>query len=753
MSSLLVLQEYINKNPRTYKDDFVRQIRHLENSIEIFKLKPSDESKDFVSLLQFVSKCAQKFKNETSKLPHKLIELLEQHQQVLHPVVRRQVVLSLISLRNSDVVDSKTVLPVLFKIFRIHDKSLRKIVYLHIVADITRLNQKTKNSAINRSLQNFMFSMLKDSFRIAAKTSLDVMIQLYRKRIWNDERTVNVIATACFSDDTKILVAGCSFFLGTYELDEEEEQAKKKEEVHDKEKDLNEIRIKKAFSRSKKTKSKDSRFKRQVKSIEKRIEKEMNKDNQSVGALHMLHDPQGFVEKLFQKLKSSNESFQVRLIMMDVVSRCISANKLTLLGFYAFLQKYLAAHQASITKVLAICAQSVHENVPPEVLHPIVMTLANNFASDRSAPEAMTVGLNTIREICSRQPLVMRKSLLRDLTQYSRSKDKNVFHAARGIITLFRDLAPKMLNRKDRGRDAPLDKSIATFGGDTAGEGLQGIDLLEDFREKVGEITDKTRIIDGDGKANDSDEDWQDDSDDEEDEGLGAQEFRELADRMNLEGDDDDDDENDDDDDEQNEQSEDDNEDQVMDLDSLQNMFEAGQFDDAEDDSGSDKEESEDEAGLFKEEESEDEYDQVKAEELRKKAEEKAKRIADLSSTKILSQREFELMNQLKLRAKVHPRKRKETVDPASLEVQKKSNKRKRGSDDEGGEEEEEKGWKHANRKKGGQTQVEKKKNKPFQMIQQSRGVRSKATMGQTQKRLAKAKARKKETKHSLKGF
>ena len=51
---------------------------------------------------------------------------------------------------------------------------------------------------LNTTMQNFMFTMLKDSHKIAAKTSLDVMIELYRKNVWKDAKTVNVIATACF---------------------------------------------------------------------------------------------------------------------------------------------------------------------------------------------------------------------------------------------------------------------------------------------------------------------------------------------------------------------------------------------------------------------------------------------------------------------------------------------------------------------------------------------------------------------------
>ena len=39
------------------------------------------------------------------------------------------------------------------------------------------------------------------------------MIELYKRRIWNDEKTVNVIAEACLHANPKIVVAACKFFL------------------------------------------------------------------------------------------------------------------------------------------------------------------------------------------------------------------------------------------------------------------------------------------------------------------------------------------------------------------------------------------------------------------------------------------------------------------------------------------------------------------------------------------------------------
>lgn len=50
-----------------------------------------------------------------------------------------------------------------------------------------------------------MYGMLKDANPKAAKMSADIMIDLYKKNIWNDSKTVNVIATVgCFSPITKV---------------------------------------------------------------------------------------------------------------------------------------------------------------------------------------------------------------------------------------------------------------------------------------------------------------------------------------------------------------------------------------------------------------------------------------------------------------------------------------------------------------------------------------------------------------------
>ena len=71
-------------------------------------------------------------------------------------------------------------------------------------------------------MQNFMYKMINDAHHTAAKMALDIMIDLYKKSVWNDAKTVNVIRTACCKEVegklqiTKLTPMALRFFLGMY---------------------------------------------------------------------------------------------------------------------------------------------------------------------------------------------------------------------------------------------------------------------------------------------------------------------------------------------------------------------------------------------------------------------------------------------------------------------------------------------------------------------------------------------------------
>ena len=174
--------------------------------------------------------------------------------------MRLSFVTALKILRGKDVASPSLVLPVLLKLFRCEDKGLRKFLHAIIVSDLKKLNQKHKVSNINRKLQNFIFQMLQDANETASKRALNVMIELYKRRIWNDEKTVNVIAEACLHDNPKVIVPACKFFLILdYEFESDQEDSSEDEAKGDK------IALLKQRKGSKMTKGREQKLEKAIK--------------------------------------------------------------------------------------------------------------------------------------------------------------------------------------------------------------------------------------------------------------------------------------------------------------------------------------------------------------------------------------------------------------------------------------------------------------------------------------------------------
>lgn len=112
---------------------------------------------------------------------------------------------ALILLRNKNLIPALDLLELFFQLLKCPDKSLRTFLENHIITDIKNMNAKHKDMKLNSTLQNFMYAMLNDSNPKAAKMSVDIMIELYKKNIWNDSKTVNVLANVgCFSKVAKV---------------------------------------------------------------------------------------------------------------------------------------------------------------------------------------------------------------------------------------------------------------------------------------------------------------------------------------------------------------------------------------------------------------------------------------------------------------------------------------------------------------------------------------------------------------------
>ena len=208
-------------------------------------------------------------------------------------------------------------------------------------------------------------------------------------------------------------------------------------------------------------------------------------------AIQLLQDPYKIAETLFARARSGRVTSQTRLAIIKLLSRIISVHRLVILNFYPYLQKYLFPGGKDVLNILAALVESSHEMVPPDALEAILRQLVDRFIHDHARPEVITIGLKTVREMCSRAPLIMNAELLSDLVLYRKFRDAEVRASAKGLVSLFRDIAPDMLPKKDRGRTGVLFATAKPleFGRTHVYERLEGADLLQKDREEAAETS------------------------------------------------------------------------------------------------------------------------------------------------------------------------------------------------------------------------------------------------------------------------
>lgn len=702
LSKLLSL---VRHDPKAYEEEYEQQRVHFMNLLEVVKLHPEKENLDFCSLVGFIGSATPKYPSIAPEVGQLFLNLLREHLFSFHPAIRKAVVRAVISLRNANAIDSKSALPLFFQALGARDRDVRKLVYSHIIGDIRKLNRKGNNPAANKPLQNFMYSILNGDDTVAAKHALMLMIDLYRKDIWNDERTVNVISLSCISKERSLVIVGLRFFLGVDEVDEDEDEDGEVKGLSFNEYMKRRIRVLQAFKRQKKTGARRTRMKKTLEDLKREHksyaddEEEESTRQRPTGdqALKMLHDPQDFAEKLFARLKSSREKFETRLMMMDLVSRCIALHDLLLLNFYPFLQKYINPSQLHIPRVLAIFAQATHELIPPDVLQPVVRVLADRFVVDNATPEVITIGLNAIREICVRQPLAMDKVLLQDLVKYRRAKDKGIVAGSRGLLNLYRKLAPAMLERKERGRSADLSAALNEYGSTRALDHVPGADLLQAAMEQNGD--DENKWLDIDAELEDS---------------ASSSEEEDIT-----------------------EWDSDENEPEEEDLEGGEEEDEQDENAEEENDMGEDEKAEEEE-----DEDDEDDEDDEVTPTPKEKTNPEAK--PRLETMKIFDDEDFKRIRALEKRKNDKKRKYREIIDSYkgtfvdALDLEGPVKKR-RLEDEERQEEKKERKVKKDRRKTGGgKTHVENARNKPYMMLKHSRKIKQKRRM--TAKQMAKRK-------------
>ncbi|KAK5128738.1 hypothetical protein LTR85_000071 [Meristemomyces frigidus] len=493
------LQHKIKVDPISYQEDFVNQYGLYTSIHELFLTSPTTTDDTGLvrlrDLIDFISHTADCYPKIAGSFPNDLIKLLQLHHATLDPELRDKIVGSLVLLRKKDMIDSNTLLNTLWPLLvSTPSKSLRALLYQKIVSDLRNSNSKTTNHKLNRSMQTTCYNLIaSDPASPKGIWAVKLTRELWKRQVWSDAKAVSIMEIAALSQEAKVVTGGVRFFLGG---DQEREEAAD-EESDQEEKNISMGKLRHQAGINKKTAKRDNDLRAAAKKVKRNEKKKGAPHPLNFSALHLLHDPQGFAEKLFQQHLQPSQpkvrlNLEQKLFVLQLVSRLVGLHKLTLIPLYSYFLKFLTPRQPSVTSFLASLAQATHNLVPPDVLEPLVQKIANEFVSEAAAAQVASAGLNGIREVCVRQPLAMNETLLQDLVQYRKSKDKGVQMAARGLLSLYREVGAEMLRKRDRGRDAAMkvrsgEMDGARRFGHVEEGGIEGLELLEKWKEEQGQ--------------------------------------------------------------------------------------------------------------------------------------------------------------------------------------------------------------------------------------------------------------------------
>ncbi|KAL6506955.1 hypothetical protein OROHE_022392 [Orobanche hederae] len=466
-SEKLKSQCYMEVDPEECNSELLLVYDHYKSRLDHFQQQaalyyPSlftgiSAAKELGDRTIFLTHVTPFYPNRLARFPTELLNFLESSARILPGVLRLQLVQALACLINWKMIGLAEALQVFMELQTLGDRVIQQMAFSQVIQSITLMNQEHRNNPKNEAVQNILFEMLQQEDEAKTMRVLITLCELHRQKVWSDKRTADAICTACFHPSSRIMIAALSFLLdgGGDDSNSEDDQATPQPQIV-----LNKEAMHKA-SRKGTTSSKKKKAKLQQ---QQHLSSEKSDTGYS-SPLNHLKDAQGFSEKLFSRLQSSsNEMFEVKIMMLKVIARTVGLHHLILLDFYPYLQKYVELHKQDVTALLAAAVEACHEMVPPDAVKPLFKQIVNQFVHDGSRPEDITVGLNVVRKMCLRMPLLMTKELLQNLVLYRKSHEKAVSASARLLLTLFREICPSLLVKKDRGQPAELIAKPKAFG-------------------------------------------------------------------------------------------------------------------------------------------------------------------------------------------------------------------------------------------------------------------------------------------------
>lgn len=148
-SNLPQLQNFIKRDPASYKDDFLQQYTHFLSTLEVFQLAPDQMNKSLDDHVMFIAQTIQCYPEEMKKFPELLMDLLKNQATVMDPQMRKGFCKALATMRFKQIICPLDLFKCYFQLLKCQDKDLRSFLENYIITDIKNIYQKQKGAKIN----------------------------------------------------------------------------------------------------------------------------------------------------------------------------------------------------------------------------------------------------------------------------------------------------------------------------------------------------------------------------------------------------------------------------------------------------------------------------------------------------------------------------------------------------------------------------------------------------------------------------
>lgn len=224
-TNIILLQNVVRRDPGSYHEEFLQQYSHYESLRDIFLMNPSpDQGTEFGELIGFVSAVCNCYPKETKNFPEELRNILLNNHRDLTPDLREKIIQCLTMLRNKNIITAETLISTLFPLLRAYSssaqnastssqnaKAVRRQIYSTLISLLKAMNTGAKNQKINRMTQALLFELLEQR-DAQGFWATKLTRELWRRGIWDDSRTVEIMTHAALHPDMKVSTSGAKFF-------------------------------------------------------------------------------------------------------------------------------------------------------------------------------------------------------------------------------------------------------------------------------------------------------------------------------------------------------------------------------------------------------------------------------------------------------------------------------------------------------------------------------------------------------------